>query len=67
MIETRELSKRFDGRTVLDAVNIHIKEGEIVGIIGRGGGGKSVLLKLICGLQNPDEGSLRCRHYKPGG
>ena len=58
MIEAQALSKHFDGRAVLNAVDIRVEEGQIVGIIGRGGGGKSVLIKLLCGLQVPDAGRV---------
>jgi phospholipid/cholesterol/gamma-HCH transport system ATP-binding protein len=58
MIVAQSLTKSFDDRVVLDGVDIHIAAGQVLGIIGRGGGGKSVLLKLICGLQKPDEGTV---------
>ena len=58
MIEIRDLHKRFGPQTVLDGVTFQIEEGESVVIIGRSGGGKSVLLKHIIGLLKPDSG--RC-------
>jgi phospholipid/cholesterol/gamma-HCH transport system ATP-binding protein len=59
MIIGSELSVAFEGRQVLNAVNVHIKPGSVLGIIGRGGGGKSVLIKLLCGLINPDTGAVK--------
>jgi phospholipid/cholesterol/gamma-HCH transport system ATP-binding protein len=58
MIETRELKKRFGEQTVLDGVNLQIAKGEAVVIIGRSGCGKSVLLKHLVGLLQPDGGQV---------
>ena len=57
-IEFRDVTKRFDGLTVLDRVNLQIYEGHITTIIGKSGVGKSVLLKHIIGLLSPDEGTI---------
>jgi phospholipid/cholesterol/gamma-HCH transport system ATP-binding protein len=56
MIEVRDLRKSFGGVPILDGVSLRIQEGESVVIIGRSGGGKSVLLKHIIGLLQPDSG-----------
>jgi phospholipid/cholesterol/gamma-HCH transport system ATP-binding protein len=61
LIEFKDVTKRFGGRTVLDRVNLKIYEGEITTIIGLSGGGKSVLLKHIIGLIKPDEGTILFR------
>ena len=58
MIEARELRKKFGQQTVLDGVNLRIEKGESVVIIGRSGGGKSILLKLLIGLIQPDSGEV---------
>ena len=58
MIEVRDLKKSFGPQTILDGVNLCIKEGESVVIIGRSGGGKSVLLKHLVGLLKPDSGQV---------
>ncbi len=58
MIEVRDLKKRFGSQPILDGVSFRIEEGESVAIIGRSGGGKSVLLKHIIGLLQPDEGTV---------
>jgi phospholipid/cholesterol/gamma-HCH transport system ATP-binding protein len=58
MIEVRELRKGFGSQWILDGVNCRIEEGESVVIIGRSGGGKSVLLKQLIGLLKPDSGEV---------
>ncbi|MGH7942484.1 MAG: ABC transporter ATP-binding protein [Limisphaerales bacterium] len=58
MIETRHLRKTFNGQIVLDDVSIRIENGASVAIIGRSGGGKSVLLKHLIGLMQPDSGEV---------
>lgn len=58
MIEIKELYKAFGKQEVLRGVNLIINEGEVTAIIGRSGGGKSVLLKHIVGLLKPDRGSI---------
>jgi phospholipid/cholesterol/gamma-HCH transport system ATP-binding protein len=58
MIEVRHLQKSFGGNQVLDDVSFRIENGESVAIIGRSGGGKSVLLKHLVGLLQPDAGEV---------
>jgi len=58
MIEVRDLKKKFGTQPILDGVNFKIEEGESLVIIGRSGGGKSVLLKHIIGLLKPDSGAV---------
>jgi phospholipid/cholesterol/gamma-HCH transport system ATP-binding protein len=58
MIEVRHLQKSFGTHKVLDGVNLKIAQGEFVVIIGRSGGGKSVLLKHLIGLVFPDSGEV---------
>jgi phospholipid/cholesterol/gamma-HCH transport system ATP-binding protein len=58
MIEVRDLQKSFGTQKILDGVSLRIETGESVVIIGRSGGGKSVLLKHIIGLVQPDAGEV---------
>jgi phospholipid/cholesterol/gamma-HCH transport system ATP-binding protein len=58
MIEVRDLHKDFGGHSVLDGVSFRIENGESVAIIGRSGSGKSVLLKHLIGLLQPDAGAV---------
>lgn len=59
MIEVVNVHKSFDTNNVLRGVNLTIKEGESLAVIGRSGCGKSVLLKHIVGLLQPDSGYIR--------
>ena len=59
MVELKGVVKRFGNVTVLDHVNICFARGQIHGIIGRNGSGKTVLLKTICGFLRPEEGTVR--------
>lgn len=58
MIEVRNLRKCFGSHRILEGVNFKVDTGESIVIIGRSGGGKSVLLKHLIGLLNPDSGSV---------
>lgn len=58
MIKITNLEKSFDGQKVLDGINLSVAEKEIVAIMGKSGGGKSVLLKHIIGILKPDRGSV---------
>ena len=59
MIEIRNLHKSFGDHVVLDGLNLGIRDGETMVIIGRSGCGKSVLLRHIIGLVKPDQGEVR--------
>ena len=58
-IAIKDLHKAFDGQKVLDGVTLQVVRGETVAVLGRSGGGKSVLLKLLIRLETPDSGSIR--------
>ena len=58
MIEVRQLKKSFGSQSILDGVDLRIESGESAVIIGRSGGGKSVLLKHLIGLLQPDTGEV---------
>ena len=58
MIELQNISKSFDGKKVLDDVNVTFKQGKTNLIIGASGSGKSVLTKCMVGLIEPDTGSV---------
>jgi len=58
-IRVEALKKSYGQQSVLDGIDLEVKRGETLAIVGRSGTGKSVLLKLIIGLQKPDAGSIQ--------
>jgi ABC-2 type transport system ATP-binding protein len=61
VIEVNNVSKTFSGQTILKRIQLNIKKGKTVGIVGGNGSGKSVLFKTICGFIRPDEGVVKIR------
>ena len=58
MLKVENLNKAYGKEKVLHNVNIHIKTGEIVTIVGSSGSGKTTLLRVISGLEFPDSGRI---------
>jgi ABC-2 type transport system ATP-binding protein len=63
MIETSNLTRRFDAVTAVDKLNLRIPEGEIFGLVGPDGAGKTTTLRLLCGLLDPSEGRAAVAGY----
>ena len=61
MIVVRDLTKSFSGRSVLDGINVTVKKGDVLVIMGGSGCGKSTLLRQIIGLSKPDSGEVWIR------
>ncbi len=57
ILETNNLEKKYKGFRALNNTNIHIEKGAIYGLIGKNGAGKTTLIRIICGLQEPTNGS----------
>ena len=58
MISINSLTVAYGGFTLLSDINFHISENDKIGLVGKNGAGKSTILKLICGLQNPTSGKV---------
>ncbi|MFB2839679.1 ABC transporter ATP-binding protein [Floridanema evergladense] len=67
IIELKKISKTFGDNKVLDKVDLAIKQGEALGIIGPSGTGKSTILRIIAGLLAPDSGEIYIRGRKREG
>jgi ABC-2 type transport system ATP-binding protein len=59
-IDVAGITKRFDGKTVVDAVDLQVRSGEIFGFLGPNGSGKTTFIRMLCGLLTPDAGSGTC-------
>ena len=57
-LEVKHISKRFDGKPVLEDISIELNRGELVCLLGVSGGGKTTLFNVISGLLKPDEGQI---------
>lgn len=58
IINIEKVSKAFDIRPLLNEVSLGVSEGDRIGIVGRNGGGKSTLLKILAGIETPDQGRV---------
>ena len=55
-IEVKDLTKSFGGRAVVDGIAFHVEKGEVFGLLGHNGAGKSTTIDLLLGLKRPDSG-----------
>jgi ABC-2 type transport system ATP-binding protein len=58
MIETHNLTRKFDGMTAVDSLDLRINDGEVFGFIGPNGAGKTTTIRMICSLIAPTSGSV---------
>jgi ABC-type sugar transport system ATPase subunit len=58
VLRVENVAKRFGPVTALRNINLHLRKGEVLGLLGDNGAGKSTLIKIISGFQKPDEGRL---------
>ena len=58
LLQTNSLTKQYGRQKAVNAVNIHIRQGDIYGLIGRNGAGKTTLLKMLSWLAAPTEGDF---------
>jgi simple sugar transport system ATP-binding protein len=67
VLRVEHVAKRFGPVVALQDINMHLRKGEVLGLLGDNGAGKSTLMKIICGFERPDEGRLflRGEPYEP--
>ncbi len=58
LLETSNLIKRYSGRAVVDHVSFVVRQGEIVGLLGRNGAGKTTTFRMVIGMVTPDDGAV---------
>ena len=58
ILETRQLTKRFGNKLAVDHVDMHIKKGEIYGLIGKNGAGKTTIMRMMLSLAFPTSGEI---------
>jgi len=59
VVETKDLTKNYDGVTVVDHLNLHIAENEVFGLLGPNGAGKTTTMLMLLGLTEPTSGTAR--------
>ncbi len=57
-VELRGITKRFGPVTANENVNLKIRAGEVLGLLGENGAGKSTMMNILSGLYSPDEGEI---------
>ena len=61
MLRIEGLTKSYGARTLLAGVSLHVHPGDRVGLVGRNGEGKTTLLRLLAGIEQPDDGRIVLR------
>jgi ABC-2 type transport system ATP-binding protein len=64
-IEVRDLHKRYGNTVAVDDVSLSVREGEILGVLGRNGAGKTTMVETVAGLRRPDRGTVRVLGLDP--
>jgi ABC-2 type transport system ATP-binding protein len=62
-IDVSGVTKRFGAKTVVNAIDLQVKRGEIYGFLGPNGSGKTTFIRMLCGLLTPDAGTGTCLGY----
>ena len=62
-IDVTGVTKRFGDKTVVNAIDLRVKRGEIYGFLGPNGSGKTTFIRMLCGLLTPDAGTGTCLGY----
>lgn len=58
VLRTEELTKTYGGRKAVNSVNVHVRKGDIYGLIGKNGAGKTTFMRMVAGLARPDAGKI---------
>ena len=63
ILEAKNLQKSYGGRKVVDGVSFHVERGEVVGLLGRNGAGKTTSFDMVLGLVTPEKGEISLLHH----
>ena len=63
MIEVKDLTKRYAGRTAVDAISFEVEKGEVVGFLGPNGAGKSTTIRMLTCFLSASEGTAKVGGY----
>jgi ABC-2 type transport system ATP-binding protein len=66
VIEVKDVTKNVKGKNLIQNITFQVKKGSIIGIIGRNGSGKTVLMKCICGFMKPSSGKINVNGKQVG-
>jgi ABC-type sugar transport system ATPase subunit len=61
VMRVEHIAKRFGPTVALRDINLHLRKGEVLGLLGDNGAGKSTLIKILCGFQKQDSGTMWCK------
>ena len=61
VLRVEHIAKRFGPTIALRDINLHLRKGEVLGLLGDNGAGKSTLIKILCGFQKQDSGTMWCK------
>jgi ABC-2 type transport system ATP-binding protein len=62
-IETKDLTKEFNGLVAVDSLNLKVKQGEIFGLLGPNGAGKTTLISILCTILKPSSGTASVNDF----
>lgn len=66
-LEVEGISKLYSGHSALDELELQVRRGEVIALVGLNGAGKSTLTRIVCGAEQPDSGKMRLgeRPFEP--
>ena len=65
VIETKDLTKKYNGFVAVDSLNLRVKQGEVFGLLGPNGAGKTTTILMLLGLTEPTSGQVRVLGFDP--
>ena len=66
LVAVTDLTKRYARRVAVDRLSLRLQPGEVAGLVGSNGSGKTTTLRMLAGILKPDEGSRTGTRFRPG-